>query len=118
MKIPIHLLSFFKNQLTRLGVKLVYAALLMYFAFQNEKTPFWAKRIILGAITYLISPIDGIPDFSPVIGFTDDMSVVVFCLVNIACYINVDVRENACKQLKSFFTTIHEKDLQTIDKLL
>lgn len=42
------------------------------------------KKVFLGAVlTYLISPIDFIPDFIPVIGYTDDLVLAVFALNNL-----------------------------------
>ena len=38
----------------------------------------WAsKAIAIGALLYVISPIDAIPDIIPVLGLTDDAAVVV-----------------------------------------
>jgi uncharacterized membrane protein YkvA (DUF1232 family) len=34
--------------------------------------------LAVAAIVYVISPIDAIPDFLPVIGFTDDVSIILF----------------------------------------
>ena len=33
-----------------------------------------------GALLYFISPIDLIPDFIPILGFTDDAAVLALCL--------------------------------------
>jgi len=38
------------------------------------------KGFILGVVSYVILPIDIIPDFIPVIGFIDDLILVVFAL--------------------------------------
>ena len=38
------------------------------------------KSFVLGVIGYVILPIDIIPDFIPVIGFVDDLIIVVFAL--------------------------------------
>ncbi|MDV7402173.1 DUF1232 domain-containing protein, partial [Arthrospira platensis SPKY1] len=51
------------------GVKTVYSVLLLFYAFQRKETPAWAKNIILGALAYFISPLDFLPDLTPVFGF-------------------------------------------------
>lgn len=43
---------------------------------RHPRTP-WPARIILGlAVAYLLSPIDLIPDFIPVLGQLDDLLIV------------------------------------------
>lgn len=101
-----------------MGVRLIYSVLLMVYAYQSERTPVWARRIILGAMAYLLSPIDSIPDLTPFIGFTDDLGIISFGLVSIACYINNDVREKAKAKLFSLIKNVDEKDLQAVDAKL
>jgi uncharacterized membrane protein YkvA (DUF1232 family) len=77
-----------KKTANRLGAKTVYAALLMYYAYQRKDTPTWAKRIVIGTLGYLLAPIDAIPDLSPFVGFTDDIGILSLGLVAIAGFIN------------------------------
>lgn len=106
------------NYLKAIGLKTVYTALLLYNAYQRKETPTWAKNIILGALGYLLSPIDGVPDITPFLGFTDDVGVISFGLVSIACYINEEVRKDAKGQLKKWFKSYDEKELLEIDAKL
>ena len=46
----------------------------------DKKIPSRTKVLIGSAMGYLIMPIDLIPDFIPVIGFTDDLVVIVVVL--------------------------------------
>jgi uncharacterized membrane protein YkvA (DUF1232 family) len=48
-----------------------------YFAFKHPRTPWYAKLIAACAAGYLLSPIQIIPSFIPVIGFMDDLVVLV-----------------------------------------
>ncbi len=104
--------------LKAIGIKTVYTVLLLFNAYQRKETPSWAKNIILGTLGYLLSPIDGIPDVTPFLGFTDDMGVVSFGLVSIACYIDEDVRVNARKQLGNWFNKYDESALEEVDAKL
>src|SRR5580698_1589425 len=52
----------------------------LYFAMRDSRTPLFAKFVALLAILYLLSPIDLIPDFIPVVGFLDDIIIVPLLL--------------------------------------
>lgn len=110
--------AFFKKvqrYFRKMGLKTVYAALLLYHAFMRKDTPVFAKNIILGVLGYLISPIDCLPDLTPIVGYTDDLGVLTFGLVTIACYINDEVRIAARKQLKQWFGEIDLEELAEVD---
>ena len=100
------------------GVKTVYSVLLLFYAFKRRETPVWAKNIIIGALAYFISPIDFIPDLTPVLGYTDDLGVLSFGLVTISCYINAEVRNQARERLSRWFTKYSESDLAEVDQRL
>lgn len=100
------------------GIKTIYAALLLFYAYQRKDTPYWAKNIILGALGYFLSPIDAIPDLSPIIGYTDDIGVLTFGLVTIAAYVNEEVRNQARGRLSKWFKNYDEADLEEVDAQL
>jgi len=104
-----------KNYAIQAGQKTVYTALLLYYAFKRSETPAWAKRVVLGALGYFLSPIDGIPDLTPFLGYTDDLGVLSFGLVLIAGYINDEVRGNARKQMTKWFGEVNEEELDEVD---
>ena len=112
------LLSSLRMKIKLVSTSLLYSALLMYYAFKRKETPSWAKRIVLGALVYLISPIDAIPDLAPLIGYTDDMSVLFYGLVLIAAYINPDVRASAIRTLESWVGPVDHDQLKHIDDCL
>ena len=112
------LFRYLSARLKTLGVKLTYSALLLYYAYEGKDTPQWARNIILGSLAYLISPIDAVPDLTPFLGFTDDLGVLSFGLVTIACYIDNNVRENAKKKVYKYFKMVDEADLLEVDARL
>ncbi len=107
-----------KNYAKQSGLKTVYSALLLFYAFKRNETPKWAKNVILGSLGYFLSPIDGIPDLTPFLGYTDDLGVMSFGLVLIACYINEEVREKAKSKLSQWFGEINEDELKAVDDQL
>ncbi len=109
---------YIQKHFKRMGAKVLYSALLLFNAYRRNETPGWAKNIVIGAIAYFVSPIDGIPDLSPFLGFTDDLGVMSFALVSIACYINDDVREKARNQLGRIVKDYDETLLEEVDRIL
>lgn len=85
------------------GKDVIEKALLLYYAAQSPETPVWAKTTIYGALGYFISPIDVIPDLMPVVGYTDDLGVLVAAIAAVSAYINDDVRKQAADKLASWF---------------
>ena len=100
------------------GLKVVYAVLLLFFAYRRSDTPVWAKRIIIGVLGYFISPFDMLPDLTPIVGYTDDLGVLSFGLVTIAAYVNDEVRIKARLKLRNWFGEFDLEDLREIDKQL
>ncbi len=100
-------------------MKTVYTALLLFYAYRRPETPLWAKNIVIGALGYLIAPIDWLPDLTPIIGFTDDIGVLSFGLVAVAAYVNAGVKEKARTQLRRWFgVDLDERDLAAVDEQL
>lgn len=48
----------------------------IYYALFDRRTPLSAKLLAALTVTYLLSPIDLIPDFIPVLGLLDDLIIV------------------------------------------
>jgi uncharacterized membrane protein YkvA (DUF1232 family) len=75
----------------------------MYYALQDADTPAWAKAVIIGALGYFISPIDLIPDVTPVVGFVDDLGVLVGAAATVALHIKDEHTIRAQEKLKKWF---------------
>lgn len=43
----------------------------LYLAYKHNDTPWYAKLFVAITVGYALSPIDSIPDFTPVLGFVD-----------------------------------------------
>jgi uncharacterized membrane protein YkvA (DUF1232 family) len=50
----------------------------------SDKVPWYLKAAPLAALVYLVSPIDAIPDFIPVVGLIDDAGVIALAVRAIA----------------------------------
>lgn len=65
-----------KNVFKKAGREIIELVLKMYYVAQDVDTPLWAKSAIYGGLAYFISPIDVIPDFIPIAGYTDDLAAL------------------------------------------
>lgn len=93
-----------KNYAKVAGESVLEPALKMYYAAMDSDTPVWAKGIIFAALGYFISPIDAIPDITPVIGYTDDLGVLVAALAAVASHIKEEHTAKARETLKQWFS--------------
>lgn len=87
----------------RAGVKLVYAALLLYYTLESDKVSIKDKAIIIGALGYLISPLDVVPDAIPIAGLSDDLAVLVYVLHKVWGDVSEEVKEKARTKLNAWF---------------
>jgi|YNPMSStandDraft_1061717.scaffolds.fasta_scaffold00004_61 uncharacterized membrane protein YkvA (DUF1232 family) len=79
----------------RAGRKVVETALQLYYSFRDNDTPNWAKAVILGALGYFITPVDAVPDFAPLLGFSDDLAMMLSALAVVAIHVKEEHREKA-----------------------
>ena len=97
------------------GAKLVYAALILYYTLQSDKVSATNKAMIIGALGYLISPLDVVPDAIPIAGLADDLGVLVFVLKKVWTDIDPEIQVKARKRLTKWFD---EDEIAEINDLL
>ena len=98
----------------RAGSKLVYAALILYYTLQSDKVSKADKAIIIGALGYMISPLDVIPDAIPIAGLTDDLAVLLYVLKRVWTGIDPEIMQQAKEKLAKWFD---EDEVAEIDHL-
>jgi len=64
--------SFLKKKVEQLK-RNTYA---LYLAYKDPRVPLYAKIFIIGVVGYVVSPLDLIPEFFPVIGYLDDLIIL------------------------------------------
>jgi len=97
------------------GIKAIYLCLLLFYTLQKPSTPKWAKSVIVGALGYFILPLDFIPDFLPVTGFSDDVTALLSVLVAVALYVDDEVKAKAKNKLHDWFGTYDEVKIEAIN---
>lgn len=55
----------------------------------TDKNASWISRsLAIGAVLYLVTPIDSVPDFLPLIGLSDDAAVIMTAVAALAWELN------------------------------
>lgn len=62
-------------------------------ALDNPATPTKMKALIIGAIGYILLPLDLIPDVMPAVGYTDDLASAAGVVAAVAAYSNFSLEE-------------------------
>lgn len=88
-----------RKNIAKIGVKVIYQALLLYYVAQSPNCPAKIKAGIIGALGYLISPFDLIPDIMPGIGFADDAIAIATAVALAQIYITDEIKAQAKAKL-------------------
>jgi uncharacterized membrane protein YkvA (DUF1232 family) len=97
------------------GISVVYAGLLLFYTLKKPSIPGWARATIISSLGYFISPIDAIPDLAPVIGYTDDLGVLIVALATVAIFIDEEVKKKSKEKLKGWFRDYNDSAVKDID---
>ena len=98
----------------RAGTKLVYVALILYYTLQSDKVAIKDKAIIIGALGYLISPLDVIPDAIPIVGLGDDLAVLLYVLNKIG-NISDEIKDKAKSKLDKWFDEDEMEEINAVN---
>lgn len=85
------------------GRKTLTTALILFYCLKDHDTPAWAKGVIVGALGYLILPLDLMPDILPGVGYGDDWGAIVAALATVAAYIKDEHKSKAIAQVERLF---------------
>ena len=86
-----------------IGINALYKAVQLWFVMQKPDVPAGTKAVIMGALGYLIAPLDFLPDLLPVLGYTDDIVAITFALIKVQGYIDKEVERKSKKLLTKIF---------------
>ena len=86
-----------------IGINALYKAVQLWFVLQKPDVPASTKAVIMGALGYLIAPLDFLPDLMPVLGYTDDFVAITFALMKVQGYIDEEVERKSKKLLAKIF---------------
>jgi len=84
-----------KTSLRLVGKEAVSHAFILYYTLRAPDTPIWCRTVIIGSLSYFISMIDGIPDLTPFLGYTDDIAVMAAAVATLSQYITPEIKSKA-----------------------
>jgi uncharacterized membrane protein YkvA (DUF1232 family) len=83
----------------------------LYFALRDPRTPLLAKIVGGAIIAYVVSPIDLIPDFIPLIGSLDDLILVPLAIMLVQRLIPPALLEEHRAKADTVVKTLHSTRL-------
>lgn len=73
----------FFDKIAKLGEKVVKPAKRLYEVYTDPTSSTADKVIATTALVYFIIPVDSIPDITPILGYTDDISIMLGAIAKI-----------------------------------
>lgn len=105
----------FKDKMKRfgkkMGGKLLYNVYVLYYVLKSRDVPVKVKAEIIGALGYVIMPLDLIPDFIPVAGFADDLAAITFVVQMSRAQITPAIQEKAENKVFEAIGSLEECEL-------
>lgn len=86
-----------------IGLELLFKVVQLWFVLQKPDVPASSKAAIMGALGYLIAPLDFVPDLTPLLGYSDDLVAATFALLKVQGYIDEEVNKKSKKLLAKVF---------------
>ena len=103
-----------KSVAKKAGIKTIYMVLLIHYVLKSPDVPLEDKAKIYGALGYFILPIDLIPDFIPVVGYSDDVAALAFALHAVWKNVTPEIKEQAQHKLREWFGSFDPYELENI----
>ena len=98
-----------KDSASKAGKSVLSKVLMLYYA--KDDMSLGEKALVIGALGYFILPLDLIPDFYPVVGFTDDLAALTYVVASVGSHIGPNARQKARAQMKKMYQDISDEDL-------
>ena len=92
-----------KKVAKKAGREIIQEALKLLYVIIGKKIPLPAKTLAIGALGYFISPIDAIPDITPVVGYADDLGVIALAISSLKKYITPKIEKQAKEKSEDIF---------------
>ncbi|PLX13291.1 MAG: hypothetical protein C0598_03980 [Marinilabiliales bacterium] len=94
----------------KLGTNLLFYAIILYYLISDRNIPLKTRLIFMAALGYFILPMDLISDLIPGLGFTDDLTFIMYAISTGNDHITDDIKQKAKNKLRTLFTSSHNED--------
>lgn len=84
--------------------ELVTDVISLYYVAVDKGTPAKEKAIGIAAVSYFFIPLDAIPDWTPVVGYSDDIAIVLAAVGALTPYITEEIRNKSKAFLDRYFS--------------
>ena len=74
-------------------------AVASFYCATDSSTPTKAKAILLGTLAYFVMPVDAVPDFIALLGFTDDAAMLMAAVQTVRANLRPDHYDRARETL-------------------
>jgi uncharacterized membrane protein YkvA (DUF1232 family) len=98
------------------GIKVIYAVLLLYYSLLDSMVNVKSKLLIIASLGYFILPADAIFDLTPIIGYSDDLGVLIFALNQISAIITPEIKGNARNKIAEWFAEVNENEFIELEE--
>lgn len=104
-----------KRYANKAGVQVVYVVLLLYYVMKESGMSIKTKLSIAAALGYFILPTDAIFDLTPIIGYSDDIGVLLFVLTQVSKNITPEIKQKARQKLEEWFGDVNPEEIKEIE---
>jgi len=87
----------------KLGIKLLFYVFILYFLISDKDIPLKTRLVFMAALGYFILPMDLISDLIPGLGFTDDLTFILYAVGTGSEYITAEIKEKAKARINNIF---------------
>lgn len=87
----------------KLGIKLLFYVFILYFLISDKDIPLKTRLVFMAALGYFILPMDLISDLIPGLGFTDDLTFILYAVSTGSEYITAEIKEKAKARINNIF---------------
>ena len=94
------------------GIKVIYMALLLYYALDSTSLSVKDRALIIGALGYFILPLELVSDLMPAIGFLDDAAILLAIVKLLIVGIDNKVVALAKGKLSQWYGGFDESEIQ------